>query len=844
VAFIRTVFSAAVAAGYKIQDASQPKPEPAKAYSKHKVWHDSTCKELQQKFRALASTPAHDTERQALHHQYKRRVLQLVRKHRAAAAIEQAKQWRKDRSSFWRWYRPNGTRCPFSAQAIAQEFSKKLNSHTAAPGQPPDQHTHRPEFDITSECPSPAEIQAAISGMDSKAAGTDGIPTALLKPSLPAQQNDANTQAEEAASDQPASAQDAINSIAEALHIIYNKISSTATVPEQWHTALLMPIYKGKGQLADITNYRPLSVPSVACRLWGSIINQRLLEATKDILPDTMFGFRPDRRTADPLFILRHMIDMQRAGVGSSFGVAFMDLSAAYDSIDRNLLFKKLRQLGMSDHSIRTLQYLYHNTACMVKCDNGLAAAFSVLTGLRQGCPLSTTLFNLYIWDMHNYLVENARGVGVRVQGTSSDESMLVTDMEYADDANLCASNPQQLQMLIDCFVAYCDAHGLQVNPKKCEVVVFAKTSRAWKGSSWEIKGRQLPRSQKFKYLGVELHGTAGIKGCIPHRLSCMIAAQSAISRRLHELGVPKDPTLVADMFDSITGAAGSYGCEVWATPFLADWHLRDCTLQRYQATVYKQALKVPRNTSNQLVFFEMGRYPLQVQWLQRTINYWNKLVANKANSDMLDFVLMAGVHQGLVHDHDCWAKQLMHGLQFADPDTDWETHMLQLKAIGSPKGVAKLAKQKFTNSIQMFDGDPTDPECSHRKRSTYCQWMHHPDDSGLIRAPAYINADMPLHRKQSLARVRLGCAPTHTNTTHTLPYTQRICQRCGQGVDNEHHMLFDCQYEPLASVRNDYSDVFIDVTSVRELMAAAYNSEFVVSLARFIQDMLNGMAG
>jgi hypothetical protein len=84
------------------------------------------------------------------------------------------------------------------------------------------------------------------------------------------------------------------------------------------------------------------------------------------------------------------MMDMQRAGVGSKFGVAFMDLSAAYD---RNLVFKKLKQLGMSDHSIRTLQCLYHNT-CLVKCDNGLAAAFSVGIGLRQGCPLSTTLFN------------------------------------------------------------------------------------------------------------------------------------------------------------------------------------------------------------------------------------------------------------------------------------------------------------------------------------------------------------------------------------------------------------------------------------------------------------------
>jgi hypothetical protein len=126
-----------------------------------------------------------------------------------------------------------------------------------------------------------------------------------------------------------------------------------------------------------------------------------------------------------------------------------------------------------------------------------------------------------------------------------------VTDMEYADDATLCASDPKQLQtliVLIDCFffcfVAYSDAHGrLQVNPKKCEVVVFAKNSRAWSGSSWEIRGRQLPRSQKFKYLGVELHGTAGFKGCIPHRLSCMIAAQSAISRRrLHELRVPERP--------------------------------------------------------------------------------------------------------------------------------------------------------------------------------------------------------------------------------------------------------------------------------------------------------------
>jgi hypothetical protein len=52
--------------------------------------------------------------------------------------------------------------------------------------------------------------------------------------------------------------------------------------------------------------------------------------------------------------------------------------------------------------------------------------------------------------------------------------------MEYADDASLCASSPKQLQDLINSFVAYCDKHGLTVNPKKCEVVLFAKSCRAW----------------------------------------------------------------------------------------------------------------------------------------------------------------------------------------------------------------------------------------------------------------------------------------------------------------------------------------------------------------------------
>jgi hypothetical protein len=89
--------------------------------------------------------------------------------------------------------------------------------------------------------------------------------------------------------------------------------------------------------------------------------------------------------------------------------------------------------------------------------------------------------------------------------------------------------------------------------------------------SNYHIKA--LPRSRKFKYLGVELHvDVTGTKGSMEHRLSCMIAAHSAVSRRLNDMQCPKDPVLVADLFDTITAAAGSYGCEVWSTPLFPGW--------------------------------------------------------------------------------------------------------------------------------------------------------------------------------------------------------------------------------------------------------------------------------
>jgi hypothetical protein len=80
---------------------------------------------------------------------------------------------------------------------------------------------------------------------------------------------------------------------------------------------------------------------TVVCRVWSFLVNEKLMALTDNVLPDTMFGFRAGRACADPLFILRHLRKHMPAKQ-RVFAVAFMDLSGAYDSVDRELLFWKL----------------------------------------------------------------------------------------------------------------------------------------------------------------------------------------------------------------------------------------------------------------------------------------------------------------------------------------------------------------------------------------------------------------------------------------------------------------------------------------------------------------------
>ena len=117
--------------------------------------------------------------------------------------------------------------------------------------------------------------------------------------------------------------------------------------------------------------------------------------------------------------------------------------------------------------------------------------------GVRQGCPLSPTLFGIFFDGLHDHLHRLAPRAGVQL-----NSGRWVPSLVYADDVALLSRSSPGLQALLDGMHDFCMGLGLTVSPTKTEVLVFNGNS----SDTWHVGQHQLPRSAAFKYLGFIFH--------------------------------------------------------------------------------------------------------------------------------------------------------------------------------------------------------------------------------------------------------------------------------------------------------------------------------------------------
>ena len=272
---------------------------------------------------------------------------------------------------------------------------------------------------------------------------------------------------------------------------ILNRIYDEGTLPEDFKTLSFVPIPK-KNTSQSCEEYRTIALMSHTLKLLLSIVNMRIEQKLDTNLSETQFGFVAKRGTRDAIALLKIII--QRAlNVNREIITCFVDYEKAFDRVNHKYLIAILQKYNIDDKDIKIIKNLYEEQTANVKIDGEYSKRrCNIKRGVRQGCPLSPRLFNIYAEEiMKNSKIEE---MGFKINGRK------INCISYADDKVLIAGSVKQMQEMINRLNREGEKYGMKINVDKTKVMKFSRTGDFQ--AQIKIGNRDIESVKEFRYLG------------------------------------------------------------------------------------------------------------------------------------------------------------------------------------------------------------------------------------------------------------------------------------------------------------------------------------------------------
>ena len=584
--------------------------------------------------------------------------------------------------------------------------------------------------------------------------------------------------------------------VSQILAELFNACARLGRLPRAWALGAITPLLKPGGTPSDCGSYRGITVGTLLAKLYATIINTRIVNWAENngVRARGQAGFRKDHRTSDQILVLRTLIEQQRMA-GAPLYVCFVDFQKAYDTVPRYQLWCKLERMGIKGFIMNAIRALYADVPVCVRTRQGLTPTFQSLMGVKQGCPLSPTLFGLYIDDFESVVLE--RTVGLFLPGLGGSPA---PPLFYADDLALMSLTVEGLQRQLHILEEYADRWGLTVNIKKTKIVVFRPPRKHTKASNEAqllYKGEAVKVVDSFRYLGVELHESHPFGHAARALAESGRKALHAMRRRCAELGL-NSPGLHMELFDALVRPVLSYGSEVWATQFMT---AASNPCNSLHGSLLRGVLGVRQSTPTQVVLAEFGRFPLVTFWAKLMARFWSRLArmddGRLTKQAFMLSVQLAGCTNGsLPVAHRSWASHAAGLFEALGIPVD-----LQAPA---PVGEAQVEKAMQARWLAELAA------CEKSKVQHYVHMVRNGIGAHGYQPAAYLAAVADRPRRVRLAQLRTGShwLKLETGRWQKLERAQRICPHCdAAAVEDERHMVFDCAL--YAGLRQQFADLF-----------------------------------
>ncbi|BHF58986.1 hypothetical protein SprV_0100194100 [Sparganum proliferum] len=413
-----------------------------------------------------------------------------------------------------------------------------------------------PEVETNVDLDLPSSLQETIRAVQQlssgKAPGSDAIPAEVYKHGGP--------------------------QLMDHLTALFQEMWRQGEVPQDFKDATIVHLYKRKGNRQVCNNHRGISLLNIAGKIFARILLNRLnTRLEQGLLPESQCGFRRHRGTTDIIFAARQLQEKCQK-MRTHLYSTFVDLTKAFDTVNREGLWKILQKFGCPERFTQMVRQLHDGMMARVTDNGAVSEAFAVTNGVKQGCVLAPTLFSLMfsVMLMDAYRDDRPRiRIAYRTDGhllnqrrmhfQSRVSTTTVHELLFADDCALNTTSEEEMQRSMDLFSATCENFSLVINTQKTVVMHQPPPNSATPPNAPQISvnGTQLQVVENFPYLGSTLSRNTKIDDEVANRISKASQAfgrlQSTVWNR-HGLQL----STKLKMYKAVILPTLLYGAETW----------------------------------------------------------------------------------------------------------------------------------------------------------------------------------------------------------------------------------------------------------------------------------------
>ena len=241
-----------------------------------------------------------------------------------------------------------------------------------------------------------------------------------------------------------------------ALALIFQASLDQGRVPDEWRTANVSPIFK-KGDKSTPSNYRPVSLTSVTCKLLEHIIHSNLMKFFDghNIISPYQHGFRKRHSCESQLIMTVHDLV---SGLDNSqqIDAILLDFSKAFDKVPHKRLRLKLHHYGVRGKLLDWIVSFLSKRTQRVTIEGISSKTAPVTSGVPQGTVLGPLLFLVYINDLPECVQSNSR--------LFADDSLVYRTIKSREDTKILQDDMDKLQEWEERWM-------MNFNPDKCQVL-------------------------------------------------------------------------------------------------------------------------------------------------------------------------------------------------------------------------------------------------------------------------------------------------------------------------------------------------------------------------------------